>query len=153
MSHLLDAWPAVRAALPDAELLLAGRGHPADLPAGARSVGDLPPEAMADLYARAWCVVAPAVYEALGLVTLEALASGTPVAGADSGATSELLGPDGVGALAEPGNPESLADAIARAVALAPDPATADRCRTVALRYDWDAVVPQVLAGYARVVR
>jgi glycosyltransferase involved in cell wall biosynthesis len=153
LSHLLDAWPAVLAAMPDAELVLAGRGHPAGLPAGVRSVGELAPEAMAALYAQAWVVVAPALYEALGLVTLEALACGTPVAGADSGATSELLRDPLTGALADPDSTDAMAEAIVRAAALSQDPATADRCRQVALHYDWDTVVPQVLAGYARVAR
>jgi glycosyltransferase involved in cell wall biosynthesis len=146
---LLAAWPAVRDQLPDAELVVTATGF--DLPAGARSIGPQTHEQLAQLYASAWTVVAPAVYEALGLVTLEALASGTPVAGADSGATSELLADPRVGTLAEPTNPESLADAIVRAAHLSQDPATADHCRARSLPFDWSQVVPTVLEGYERV--
>ena len=138
------------AALPDAELV-ARRPPALDLPEGARSVGPQPRERLAELYASAWTVVAPAVYEALGLVTLEALASGTPVAGADSGATSELLADPRVGTLAEPTNPESLAEAIVRAAHLSQDPATAGHCRARSLPFDWSHVVPTVLEGYERV--
>ncbi|MGZ6825616.1 MAG: glycosyltransferase family 4 protein [Mycobacteriales bacterium] len=151
VEDLLAAWPAVRAALPDAELVLAGTTR-TDLPAGARAVGVLDDAALAALYARAWAVVAPAVHEALGLVTLEALASGTPVAGVVSGATAALLADPRTGALAEPLDPGSLAEAVLVAVALAHDPGTPERCRAVAEPYDWSLVVPQVLAGYARVL-
>lgn len=147
---LLAAWPAVRRALPGAELVLAGHGAP-PLPEGARSVGLLDDVALAQLYARAWVVVAPAVYEALGLVTLEALSCGTPVAGVDSGATAALVQPGVTGALAAPLDPGSLAEAVVAAARLAHSPATPVACRAAAAAYDWEVVVPQVLAGYARV--
>ncbi len=149
---LLAAWPAIRDSLPDAELVLAGTTT-TDLPVGARAVGVLGDAELAALYARAWVVVAPAVYEALGLVTLEALASGTPVAGVDSGATTELLAAAGTGSLAQPQDPASLAAAVLAAVELSQDPATAARCRAAALPYDWRRVLPQVLEGYERVRR
>lgn len=148
---LLEAWPAVRAGLPGAELVLAGTVR-SDLPPGVRAVGVLGDAALADLYARAWAVVAPAVHEALGLVTLEALASGTPVAGAASGATAALLADPRTGALAEPLDPGSLAEAVLAAAALAHEPGTAQRCRAAAEPYDWSRVVPQVLEGYRRVL-
>lgn len=151
VAHLLQAWPAVRDAVPDAELLLVGRGHPRDLPAGVRSLGEVDPARMAELYARAWVVVAPALYEALGLVTLEALACGTPVAGAASGATTELLKDPQTGALADPASTDAMAHAIVTCLDLAQDPLTAQRCRSTASPYSWEAVVPQVLEGYRRV--
>ena len=146
---LLAAWPAVRAAVPDAELLLTATDH--ELPDGARSIGPQTDEPLVQLYASSWVVVAPAVYEALGLVTLEALASGTPVAGADSGATSELLADPRTGTLARPTDHESLAEAILRAMELAHLPGTAEACRAVSLGYDWSQVVPRVVEGYERV--
>lgn len=150
VADLLAAWPAVRRALPGAELVLAGHGSPA-LPEGARHVGLLDDAALADLYARAWVVVAPAVYEALGLVTLEALSCGTPVAGADSGATAALVSAGVTGALATPLDAGALAEAVVAAAGLAHDPATVAACRAAAAAYDWDVVVPQVVAGHARV--
>ncbi len=148
---MLDAWPAVRRALPGAELVLAGHGSLA-LPEGARHVGLLDDAALADLYARAWVVAAPALNEALGLVTLEALSCGTPVAGAASGATPYLVRDGVTGALEDPGEPGSLADAVVRAATLAQDAGTAARCRAAAAAYDWDVVVPQVLEGHRRVL-
>jgi len=147
---LLAAWPSVRRAVPDAELLLAG-GRPPTVPHGARWLGVLDDEALAGQYARAWAVAMPSVHEALGLVTLEALSSGTPVAGVRSGATPELLAAEGTGALGAPLDPGSFAEALTSALALGADPATAGRCRSAASRYDWSVIVPEVLAGYRRV--
>jgi phosphatidylinositol alpha-mannosyltransferase len=149
---LLEAWPAVRAALPGAQLVLAGPG-PVITAEGVRSVGLLEDVDLAALYARAWVVVAPALYEALGLVTLEALASGTPVAGPRSGATADLLADPRTGALAAGLGAEDLAEAVIAAALLSQQPGTAQRCREVALRYDWAQVLPQVLEGYGRVLR
>ncbi len=152
VEDLLAAWPAVCAQLPDAELVLAGASPRAGLPAGVRLVGVLDDLALPALYAGAWVVVAPAVHEALGLVTLEALASGTPVAGVRSGNTTALLSAPGTGTLAAPCDPASLAEAIVEAAVLSQDPATAARCRAVAVGYDWGQVVPRVLEGYRRVL-
>lgn len=154
VADLLAAWPAVRRALPGAELVLAGAGTgpgAGPLPEGARQVGPLADGDLADLYARAWVVAAPAVYEALGLVTLEALSCGTPVAGVDSGATATLVRPGTTGALAAPFDPGSLAEAVLAAAELADQPLTRAACRASAAAYDWDVVVPQVLAGHRRV--
>lgn len=62
-------------------------------------------------------VVTPAWEEPFGLVAVEALASGTPVAAYARGALPEILAP-GVGALAAPGDVASLADAITAAARL-----------------------------------
>jgi glycosyltransferase involved in cell wall biosynthesis len=149
-----DAWPAVLDAVPDARLVVAGRASDdtrrsllARLPSGAAGtvelVGDLADAALSDAYATAHAVVAPALHEALGLTTLEALASGTPVAGARSGATEELV-VDGTGALFEPADAAACAAAMVEALSLAGQPATVERCRAAALPYGWDAVTDEV---------
>lgn len=150
VEDLLAAWPAVRRAVPDAQLLLAG-ARPPEVPKGARWLGPLDDDALAAEYAAAWAVAMPSVHEALGLVTLEALSSGTPVAGVRSGATPELLAAPGTGALGAPLDPESFAQAVTAALELGSDPVTAERCRSAAARYDWSVIVPEVLAGYRRV--
>jgi glycosyltransferase involved in cell wall biosynthesis len=152
---LLGAWPAVRSELPDARLVLAGRAEPqtrerllALLPEADRPsvsfVGLLSGEHLPRAYSSAWAVVAPAVHEALGLATLEALACGTPVAGARSGATPELLSQPGTGALFAPADPASLADAVLEVVALSHADGTRAACRTAALRYAWPGIVDDV---------
>lgn len=155
---LLDAWPAVVDAVPGAQLQLAGSA-PAPvrqallerLPAALRStvvfLGDLPDTALAEAYARARVVVTPSVHEALGLTGLEALACGTPVAGARSGATPEIL-TAGAGALFAPLDPQDCARAIVELLT-APTDGLVDRCRAAALPWAWPGVVTTVRERYA----
>lgn len=145
---LVRAWPAIRDALPGAQLLLAGAAKEQTrrelAQESVRFLGVLDGAALVDAYSSAHVVVAPSVHEALGLVTLEALACGTPVAGARSGATPELLDQPGTGTLFEPLDPAACAEAVVAAVRLLGDPSTSERCRAAALRYEIGAIVDQV---------
>jgi glycosyltransferase involved in cell wall biosynthesis len=70
------------------ELLIAG---PTGGGYGARHLGILPPEELADAYAAADCVVFPSLYEGCSLVVLEALACGRPLITTRVGWMSTLL--------------------------------------------------------------
>jgi glycosyltransferase involved in cell wall biosynthesis len=155
VADLFDAWAAVTDAIPGARLHVAQDVSPATrqdlldrVPSALREsvdfVGRLDGPALAQAYSRAWVAVAPATYEALGLATLEALACGTPVAGARSGATPWLLDQPGTGALFEPGDPAALAAAVSAAAALTPQPGTPERCRTAAQRFAWPGILDDV---------
>jgi glycosyltransferase involved in cell wall biosynthesis len=152
---LLDGWALVLEGLPGARLLLAQDVSAATrqslldrVPAPLRDtvsfVGRLEGADLAAAYSSAWVAVAPAVHEALGLATLEALACGTPVAGASSGATPWLLDQPGTGSLFEPDDPASLAAAVVAAAQLTPDPGTAGRCRASAQRFAWPGILDDV---------
>lgn len=156
---LVDAWPAVLETAPTARLVLAG--HTSDttraellerLPVAARPTvefaGLVDDEQLLALYRRAWATVVPSVYEALGLVTLESLACGTPVAGCDSGATPELLRDPTVGRRFAPADPDDLAAALADLVASPPDDAMARQCRAAAMPWSWDEIVPDIEQRY-----
>jgi glycosyltransferase involved in cell wall biosynthesis len=161
---VVDAWPAILDAMPEARLVLAGRGS-ADLrrqllgripPAAATSVeivGDLADGDLVRAYTTATVVVAPGVHEALGLSTLEALACGTPVAGARSGATVELVDDGLTGALFEPGDPTSCADAVVRAAALTSLGDTSKACRAASAPYAWDEIVQTVESRWHALVQ
>lgn len=159
---LLVAWPDVVAAVPEAHLRVAGaagesvrRQALARLPTAVRDtvtfLGTLDGAALAREYSAAWVSVTPAVYEALGLTTLESLACGTPVAAARSGAAPELLD-DASGWLFDPIDPASCAAALVTALAAPPDDARSRRCRAGAEPYSWDRIVPRVLNGYRSVL-
>jgi glycosyltransferase involved in cell wall biosynthesis len=67
---------------------------------------------LVDLYRRAAVVVVPSRYEGFGLPAVEAMACGTPVVAARSGALPEVLDLTGGGMLAERDNPGSIARAV-----------------------------------------
>jgi glycosyltransferase involved in cell wall biosynthesis len=72
-------------------------------------------EELAGLYRGATCLVFPSRYEGFGLPVLEAMASGTPVVAAATGAVPEVAGDAAV--LVEPGDPDALAAGIEQALA------------------------------------
>jgi glycosyltransferase involved in cell wall biosynthesis len=86
--------------------------------------------------------VLPSVaYEGFGLVTAEALASGTPVVGTPIGATPELLEPLDSRLLARGIDPATLAAAIRTGLRIT-TPAFRARCRDYALAcFAWDTVI------------
>lgn len=149
VAHLARREPRVR-------LWLSGPGDPSSLleaaPAEARERTEvLPlgsPEDQPERYGRAWATVLPSRNEAFGLVLVESLACGTPIVGVDDGAIPELVEPT-VGALATPDDPGALAEACGRALELAAEPPTVERCREAARGHDWDgAVAPAIEALY-----
>jgi glycosyltransferase involved in cell wall biosynthesis len=160
---VVAAWPAVLAAEPAARLRIAGAVG-ADVrralldgvaPAVAGSIeiaGPLDDDALVDAYSSAWVTVAPAVAEALGLTTLESLACGTPVAGARSGATPEIVDSGDVGVLYPPGDVDACASAVVGALRLAGGDGVRTACRAVAARWDWDVIATDVSSRFARLV-
>jgi glycosyltransferase involved in cell wall biosynthesis len=118
-----------------------------------RFAGRVAEDELPDWYRAADLFVLPTVaYEGFGMVTVEALASGTPVVGTPAGATPELLGPLDSRLVARGSDPESLADAIRETLTFIDDDFRT-RCRDYALaRFDWDRVIPtwrEVLAEAA----
>jgi glycosyltransferase involved in cell wall biosynthesis len=75
-------------------------------------VGYLHGEDLAKAYTAADIFVFPSPTETFGNVVLEALASGTPVIGADSGGVKNIVEHGKFGYLFEPGNVESFVHAI-----------------------------------------
>jgi phosphatidylinositol alpha-mannosyltransferase len=156
---LLRAFGIVKRQLPGAALEVSGDLSPDDdrldeVPPEIRSsirllgtgnISDLP-----DLYRRAAVTVLPSMWEALGLVLIESLASGTPVVGARHSGIAEVVG-EGVGVLFDPGtngkeavNKEGLAQAMIEALALHADPHLGERCRAAAERFSWESIIPRI---------
>lgn len=149
---LLDAWPAVRAAVPDAVLLVAGRvlGDPdgaarAQAMAEEGVVADLrftPTEEFAGALLRADLVALPYRRIDQSGVLFAALALGRPIVASDVGGFAEVVAQQGAGLVVPPEDPAALADAI---VALLADPerraAMAAASRAAADGpFSWDAI-------------
>jgi glycosyltransferase involved in cell wall biosynthesis len=104
-----------------------------------RFAGHIPEKHLPLYYQAADLFVLPTLtHEGFGLVTVEALACGTPVAATPAGATPEILAPLDSRLLAEDTTAEALATAIARSFRLAENDAFRRRCRAHAEeRYSW----------------
>jgi glycosyltransferase involved in cell wall biosynthesis len=173
IDRLIEALPA------GVDLLVAGTaGHDPDPPerdypellrrlAQGRSVrflGAVPDDRLPALYRQSAVVAVPSVDrtcygrhivipELLGLVVLEAMASGTPVVCSRIGGLPEIVEDGVTGLLVEPGDVAALRDALDRVLR---DPALAARlsrnARERALeRFTWDACAMRCLAAYEEV--
>ncbi|MDQ1402903.1 MAG: glycogen synthase [Actinomycetota bacterium] len=163
VDQLVQAFPKVLADRPTCRLVLAT----ADRAAAERLLGGLDDEArgraavrsgldadeLAGLYREAAMTVLPSIREAFGLVVVESLAAGTPVAVTDHGALPELVDEGSTGFLFGPEDPDAVARAIVATLDLADDPATVARCRAAAQRWDWAEVGPTIEGIYGQLVR
>lgn len=154
LGNLISAMAAVVQTQPDALLLIGGKGGLADalqaqvqqlgLGANVRLLGYIAEEALPAYYQAADLFVLPTLeLEGFGLVTLEALACGTPVVGTPVGGTVEILSRLHPSLLAPSAQPPDLAQAIVSV--LAAPPVSRQVCREFASgHYDWDRTVDQL---------
>jgi D-inositol-3-phosphate glycosyltransferase len=100
-------------------------------------------------YSAADLLALPSSYESFGMVALEALACGTPVAATRVGAMEQLLRDPGSGRLAQDLRPASLAAAIEGVLRdRAAGPTNRASIRGTAAAYDWSRVAAGVLKAY-----
>ena len=125
LDSLLRAMAIVKARRPDALLLIGGTGSLADLLKAqshalglephVKFLGFVPDEALPRYYQAADAFVLPTrELEGFGLVTVEALACGTPVLGTPVGATPEILTPLCPSLIFGGTSPEMLASGLER---------------------------------------
>jgi len=103
---------------------------------------------LASTYAAADLFVFPSLTDTFGLVMIEALASGLPVAGFPVRGPIDIIGTDGTGMSGGTARIGALDDDLATAIRTA---LTADRAACVAegRRYGWDRCTGQFLSGLA----
>ena len=139
---LLEAFTELRRQRPDARLVLAGKREPwleLELPEGVECLPGDPTPAVPDLLSRAHVAVLPSVEEGFGVALVEALAAGTPVVAARSGAGPEIV-TDEVGRLFEPDSVGALVAALGEALDMT---GAAAACREHARRWDWAEIGPR----------
>jgi glycosyltransferase involved in cell wall biosynthesis len=108
--------------------------------------GEVDDEVLRGFYRAADIFVAPSRFESFGLIFLEAMMCGKPMIGCRAGGMPEVIREGLTGLLAEPGDVESLANAIAR---LADDAALRARLGQAA-RADYEArFTPALMANGA----
>ena len=127
-------------------------------------LGPVPDEVLPSLYRQAAVLALPSVHrtcygrevrvsELLGLVVLEAMASGTPVVCSRLGGLPEVVQHDVTGFLVEPGNVAELRERLAQ---LLHDPGLArrlgDNARDLVLsQFTWQACAERCLAAYREI--
>jgi glycosyltransferase involved in cell wall biosynthesis len=162
--ELVEAMHLIRQRVPHARLAIAGSGaqegriraRAAELGLGrdaVRFLGDLRDDRLVGWYRGVDLVVIPTQeLEGFGLMTVEALACGTPVVGTPSGATPEILGPLDPRLVAASPKPQDIA-AAAIAVLEDRDGLVALRARArdrVAPAMGWGAIAAAHLEEYER---
>jgi colanic acid/amylovoran biosynthesis glycosyltransferase len=131
-------------------LVVAGDGPLRDRVPQAR--GFLPPEQLAELYARAAVVVCPSHREGFGVACLEAMAHGRPVVASAVGGLLDLVVDGETGIHVPPGDVGALRSALERLLAdreLRRRMGEAGR-RRAAEHFSWDAVTRETVELYAR---
>lgn len=133
VAHLVEAWPRVLAVRPGARLRIVGFGpleaslrlrcQQLGVAASIEFIGPVPQSELAGHYRRAAVFVAPFVagrdgdQEGLGLVTVEAIATGCPVVVGDVPAVRDVVTGPEVGTIVDARNAEALATAVIAAMA------------------------------------
>src|SRR3954449_1497734 len=158
---LLRAFASAKADLGDRQLAVVGPGRDVEYVAQLRAladqlgisedvvwVGGVPLEETVHFYRCADVFVYPSFNETFGLPILEAMATGCPVVTSDTSAMPETAG--GCALLADPTDPESIADAVVKACG--PE---GERLRVAgpehAAKFTWAATAERTLDVYREV--
>ncbi|HEY3527625.1 MAG TPA: glycosyltransferase family 1 protein [Nocardioides sp.] len=146
--RLIAAMALLREQGSDLRLVLTGgRGDDlGQLPEWAEHRGMVPDVELRELYRSASCLAFPSLYEGFGLPPLEAMASGCPVAAADSGSLPEVCGDAAV--MFDPRAVPAIAAAIRQAIS------SRDRLVPLGLRrvarFSWQACAEAHVEVYRR---
>ncbi|MHB8717684.1 MAG: glycosyltransferase [Candidatus Dormibacteria bacterium] len=154
VGDVLEAWPAITAAVPEATLHVAGDGPELKVLRrracrlhGVHIHGHLDGAALRRLHARAAVAVSASAHETFGYAVLEALASGLPVVVADAPAVVELVA-NSVHRAVPVGDAVALAGAVIACLDPAVRARAARRNPALARRF-----APEVIgAAYARLL-
>ena len=157
IADLIQAFVAVVAAFPQAQLIVVGDGPEHDslralvrtlrLEASVRLLGALPDDAeVRRWYGRAAVFCLPSVQEGFGIVFLEAMAGGLPIVSTSAAAIPEVVPQRQAGTLVPPGDVAALSAALTE---LLGDPALRERYsafgRQHVRQYDWERVADRFL--------
>jgi glycosyltransferase involved in cell wall biosynthesis len=141
LRRLVEAWRRLDGG---ERLVLAGLGEMRGLPDGVEAVGYVDDERLDALMRGAAALVHPSLYEGFGLVVLEAMARGVPVAAADATALPETGGDAAV--YFDPLDVHAMARAIHEALGARAD--LGERGRARAALFSWRRTAEETAAVY-----
>lgn len=111
-----------------------------------RFVRDIDDDALARLYANAWALVMPSLYEGFGLPLVEAMQWGLPIISSSAGAMSEIAGDAAL--MVDPQSTDAICQAMS---ALTTNGALraqlAQRSKARGAQFDWQSAARQTLAA------
>ncbi len=159
--HLLKVWPRVRAAVPNAELIIAGvsteswqEGKKGQDMTGVTEFDYIDEADKPATLSGCDILCIPSRSESFGIVVLEAWAKGRPVIGGSAGATRELIDEGVNGYTVDFGDTQTLYDRI---VSLLSDRCLATRLgaagRKKALHFSEPILIERTLAVYREAIR
>ncbi|MHA1721833.1 MAG: glycosyltransferase family 4 protein [Candidatus Baldrarchaeia archaeon] len=161
---LMDAFKHVVKEIPDAKLLIAGKGflkeylkHKAKANKIAENVkflGCIFGETLAKFYMTSDVVVCPSIFaEAFGIVILEAMAAGKPVIATNVGGIPEIVDHEVNGLIVEPHDVKELSNAIIRLLSNDKERQRMGKNakKKVEERYDWRKLVFDILRVYEEI--
>lgn len=159
--YLLSAMPKVIREFPNIKLVIIGEGgEEVNLKNQLEStgitnqvdfLGKLPPDEIALWMRRASLFILPSLEEGLGVVLLEAIASGTPCVASSVGGIPDIITPE-IGRLVSAGQPEQLSDAIIELLSneeLLEQMGSSARRRAMDI-FSWDVVADKIYSIYAK---
>jgi glycosyltransferase involved in cell wall biosynthesis len=163
VQFLIQALPRVSKYFKEGRLVIAGDGpfkthlvrlvDSLQINHQVKFVGNQPQNQIRSLMQQSKMVILPSLSEGLGVVLLEALATGTPCVGTKVGGIPDIITPE-VGFLVDPGDPQALSEAILAILNLNgtdySNLCLQARERAVN-RFDWDKVANRINTVYESV--
>ncbi|MBU1671543.1 MAG: glycosyltransferase family 4 protein [Actinobacteria bacterium] len=162
---VIEAMPLIMNKVPNVTFVVSGSGPHMNqlrsmvsafgLEDKVKFTGHIDTDALCAFYRAADLTVVPSLYEPFGMVVLESMAMGTPTIVADTGGLSEIVVHEETGLKFEPGDPESLAEAMLRVLQDSDLSArmTADAIAYMGEQYNWDRIARRTMDVYRRAER
>ncbi len=160
MEYLIDAIPIILDKKPSAQFVIVGKGSEKakiekkieilHIENNVKLVGFVPDSELPHYYANCDLFVLNSLYEAFGIVLLEAMASGKPVVATTVGGVPEVVMNGKTGFLVSPRKPKQLAEA---SIKILQDPEMKQKMGNSGLnrvlkRFSWDSIVKKYLNAY-----
>jgi len=156
LDHLLEAFRVVKRSIPEARLIIAGRGDCADLERSVKNLqmkdwvslmGEVSQEDKRGILQKAWVFVTPSMKEGWGISVIEANACGTPAVAYDVAGLRDSVRNDETGLLVPEADVVKLADTIIKVLS---DSELRQRLSQNALKwadsFNWDTTAREFLS-------